>query len=70
MRHLIHFVSRDAMDIDGLGPAVLEQLSGAGLVRSPADLYRLKAEDIAALDRKAEKSAPPAAFWCARNPRR
>lgn len=57
MRHLIHFVSRDAMDIDGLGPAVLEQLSGTGLVRSPADLYRLKAEDIAALDRKAEKSA-------------
>ena len=54
MRHLIHFVSRDAMDIDGLGPAVLEQLSGTGLVRSPADLYRLKAEDIAALDRKAE----------------
>ena len=57
MRHLIHFVSRDAMDIDGLGPAVLEQLSGAGLVKSPADLYRLKAEDIISLDRKAEKSA-------------
>lgn len=57
MRHLIHFVSRDAMDIDGLGPAVLEQLSREGLVRSPADLYRLRAEDIAALDRKAEKSA-------------
>ena len=57
MRHLIHFVSRDAMDIDGLGPAVLEQLSAEGLVRSPADLYRLKAEDIASLDRKAEKSA-------------
>ena len=57
MRHLIHFVSRDAMDIDGLGPAVLEQLSGEGLVKSPADLYRLKAEDISALDRKAEKSA-------------
>ena len=57
MRHLIHFVSRDAMDIDGLGPAVLEQLSAEGLVHSPADLYRLKAEDIAALDRKAEKSA-------------
>lgn len=57
MRHLIHFVSRDAMDIDGLGPAVLEQLSDAGLVRSPADLYRLTAGDIAALDRKAEKSA-------------
>lgn len=57
MRHLIHFVSRDAMDIDGLGPAVLEQLSRGGLVKSPADLYRLTAEDIAALDRKAEKSA-------------
>ena len=57
MRHLIHFVSRDAMDIDGLGPAVLEQLSAEGLVHSPADLYRLKAEDIASLDRKAEKSA-------------
>ena len=57
MRHLIHFVSRDAMDIDGLGPAVLRQLSDAGLVRSPADLYRLSAEEITALDRKAEKSA-------------
>ena len=57
MRHLIHFVSRDAMDIDGLGPAVLEQLSEAGLVKSPADLYRLTAEQIIALDRKAEKSA-------------
>lgn len=57
MRHLIHFVSRDAMDIDGLGPAVLEQLSNGGLVKSPADLYRLTAQDISALDRKAEKSA-------------
>ena len=57
LRHLIHSVSRDAMDIDGLGPAVLEQLSDEGLVKSPADLYRLKAEDITALDRKAEKSA-------------
>lgn len=57
MRHLIHFVSRDAMDIDGLGPAVLEQLVGAELVKSPADLYRLTAEDISGLDRMAEKSA-------------
>ncbi len=57
MRHLIHFVSRDAMDIDGLGPAVLEQLVANNLVKSPADLYRLKPEDIIALDRKAEKSA-------------
>lgn len=57
MRHLIHFVSRDAMDIEGLGPAVLEQLAGEGLIKSPADIYRLRAEDISALDRKAEKSA-------------
>ncbi len=57
MRHLIHFVARDAMDIDGLGPAVLEQLVGAGLLKSPADLYRLSAEDIISLERMAEKSA-------------
>lgn len=57
MRHLIHFVSRDAMDIDGMGPAVLEQLIDADLIQSPADLYRLKAEQISSLDRKAEKSA-------------
>lgn len=57
MRHLIHFVSRDAMDIDGMGPAVLEQLINAELVKSPADLYRLATEQISALERKAEKSA-------------
>lgn len=57
MRHLIHFVTRDAMDIDGLGPAVLEQLVERKLVKSPADLYRLTADDIISLDRKAEKSA-------------
>lgn len=57
MRHLIHFVSRDAMDIDGLGPAVLEQLVNAQLINSPSDLYRLKFEDIAVLDKKGEKSA-------------
>lgn len=57
MRHLIHFVGRDAMDIDGLGPAVLEQLVNEGLVKSPADLYRLKTEDISSLERMAEKSA-------------
>jgi DNA ligase (NAD+) len=57
MRHLFHFVSRDAMDIDGLGPAVLEQLVEAELVKSPADLYRLKFEDILKLDNKKEKSA-------------
>lgn len=57
MRHLFHFVSRDAMDIDGLGPAVLEQLVEAELVKSPADLYRLKFEDILTLENKKEKSA-------------
>lgn len=57
MRHMIHFVSRDAMDIDGLGPAFLEQLLNEKLVKSPADLYRLKTEDISAFERKAEKSA-------------
>lgn len=57
MRHLIHFVSRDAMDIDGLGPAVLELLVSKGLVKSPVDLYKLKAEDISVLDRMGEQSA-------------
>lgn len=57
MRHLIHFVGRDAMDIDGLGPAVLEQLVNEGFVKSPADLYRLKIDDVSNLERMAEKSA-------------
>lgn len=57
MRHLIHFVSREAMDIDGLGPAVLEQLVNENLINSPADLYRLTLEDVVSLERKAEKSA-------------
>ena len=57
LRHLIHFVSRDAMDIDGLGPAVLEQLLNAGLIKSFVDLYKLRAIDVAVLDRMGEKSA-------------
>lgn len=57
LRHLIHFASRDAMDIDGLGPAVLEQLMANGLVQSPPDLYRLKAEEVAQIERMGEKSA-------------
>jgi len=56
-RNLTHFASRDAMDIDGLGPAVMRQLIDTGLVKSPADLYFLKAEDLAALERMGEKSA-------------
>ena len=57
LRHLIHFASRDAMDIDGLGPAILEQLVGEGMVSSPADLYALKIEQLAGLERMGEKSA-------------
>lgn len=57
MRNLIHFVSRDAMDIDGLGPAVLELLAQNDLVHSPADLYKLRAEDISPLERMGEISA-------------
>ena len=57
MRHLIHFVSRDAMNIDGLGSAVLEQLVSAKLVKSPIDLYKLKEEDISSLERMGKKSA-------------
>ena len=57
LRSLAHFVSRDAMNIDGLGIQVLRQLREAGLVHSPADLYTLTAEPIAELDRMGAKSA-------------
>lgn len=57
MRNLTHFASRDAMDIEGLGPAVVESLVNAGLVKTPADLYRLDAKTVAELDRMGEKSA-------------
>ncbi|MCD7887669.1 MAG: NAD-dependent DNA ligase LigA [Clostridiales bacterium] len=57
MRNLTHFASRDAMDIEGLGPAVVEALVNAGLVKTPADLYRLDAKTVAELDRMGEKSA-------------
>jgi len=57
LRHLVHFASRDAMDIEGLGPAVVEALVNAGFVRTPADLYALDAQSVASLDRMGEKSA-------------
>ncbi|MBQ4088042.1 MAG: NAD-dependent DNA ligase LigA [Clostridia bacterium] len=57
LRKLMHYVSRDAMDIEGLGSAVLEQLSDAGLISSPADLYTLSKSDILRLERQGEKSA-------------
>ncbi|MGB9802226.1 NAD-dependent DNA ligase LigA, partial [Desulfofundulus sp.] len=54
---LIHFASRNAMDIAGLGPAVIGQLLTAGLVRDPADLYTLRLEDLVPLERMGKKSA-------------
>lgn len=57
LRNLTHFASRNAMDIDGLGPAVLNQLIENGLVKTAADLYTLEARDIAQLERMGEKSA-------------
>ena len=57
LRNLIHFTEKDAMDIDGLGPAVLEALVREGIVKSPDDLYTVTREDIAALDGMGEKSA-------------
>lgn len=56
LRHLIHFTSRDAMDIEGLGPAVLEQLQNRGLVRNISDIYFLNPQTIAQLERIGEKS--------------
>ena len=54
---LIHFVSRDAMNIEGCGPSVINQLLDSGLVRDAADLYNLKKEDLLQLERMGEKSA-------------
>lgn len=57
LRSLIHFASRDAMDIDGMGPAIAEQLINEQMVTSYVDLYKLTAEDLVKLERFAEKSA-------------
>lgn len=57
LRNLTHFASRDAMDIEGLGPAVVESLVHAGFVQTPADLYHLDAQSVASLDRMGSKSA-------------
>lgn len=56
LRNLIHFTSRDAMDIEGLGPAVLEQLLEAGLVNNIVDLYTLEFDKVMLLQRIGEKS--------------
>lgn len=57
VRSIIHFVSRKAMDIDGMGEKIVEQLISEGLVETAADLYRLDEAALCKLDRMAEKSA-------------
>jgi len=54
---LLHFASRRALDIEGLGEKLVDQLVDAGLVHTPADIYRLDVETLAKLERMAEKSA-------------
>lgn len=57
LRGLEHFVSRDAMNIEGLGPSILEKLMETGYIKSFSDLYTISKSDIAALDKLGEKSA-------------
>ena len=57
LRTIAHFASRDAMDIEGLGIAVVETLVEAGLVKTPGDLYFLKEEDLVGLEHMGKKSA-------------
>ena len=57
LRNLIHFCSRNAMDIDGLGESIVEAFVANGLIKDAADLYTLKAEDISRLERMGKKSA-------------
>ena len=57
LRNLIHFASRDAMDIDGMGPAVLTLLVDKGAIKSAPDIYCLNAEEIASEERMGKKSA-------------
>ncbi len=57
LRNITHFASRNAMDIDGCGPAVVQQLVESGLISNAADLYSIHAGDVAKLDRMGAKSA-------------
>ena len=57
MRNIIHFASKGAMNIDGLGPAIVKQLLDEGLIRSVADLYTLTVEELEKLERFGTKSA-------------
>lgn len=56
-RNIVHFASRDAMDIEGLGPAMVEMLLNNDLVKNIADIYELKFDDVVVLERMGEKSA-------------
>ena len=67
LRNLTHFASRGAMDIDGLGPAVMQQLIDSGLVRTAADLYGLTPEQLEPLERMGKKSARNAVEAIARS---
>ena len=57
LRNLTHFASRNAMDIDGLGPAVMQNLIDSGLIHTAADLYALRPEQLEPLERMGKKSA-------------
>ena len=57
VKGLVHFVSRDAMDIDGLGEKIIELLVSRGLIHTPADIYRLEQEALASLEGLGDKSA-------------
>ncbi len=56
-RQLHHFVSKNCFDIEGLGPKIIDQLLRQGLIKGPADIFRLKEKDLEPLERFAEKSA-------------
>ena len=56
-RNIIHFASRDAMDIEGMGPAVVEKFLDNGIISSVADIYKIRIEDIEVLDKMGKKSA-------------
>ncbi len=56
-RSITHFVSRDAMDIDGMGPSIVAKLLEGGHIKNPSDLYYLDKETIASMDKLGEKSA-------------
>ena len=57
LRNIIHFVSRNAMDIDGLGPSIIEQMLDRKMIENAADLYFLEHDEIAKMDKMGDKSA-------------